>query len=134
ARLLRVPPPRHPARSEGAVGCRVWTREDVRGRGARDGDDPGAGAMMSSPLSITEHPTHVLARLNRPEKKNAIDSHLVAALHELCAELETTPRTLILTGAGDSFAAGDDIEELRARGPAQEREGNITNAYMRVNF
>ena len=89
--------------------------------------------MMSSPLSITEHPTHVLARLNRPEKKNAIDSHVVAALHELCADLETTPQTLVLTGAGDSFAAGADIEELRARGAAEARAGINTHVFMRVH-
>src|SRR5699024_10737239 len=29
ARLLRLPPPRHPARSHGAGGCPVWTRDDV---------------------------------------------------------------------------------------------------------
>ncbi len=89
--------------------------------------------MMTPPVSITEYPTHVLARLNRPEKKNAIDSHLVSALHELCTELEASPRTLILAGAGDSFAAGADIEELRARGAAQAREGINTHVFMRVH-
>src|SRR5690625_5180214 len=89
--------------------------------------------MMSSPLSITEHPTHVLARLNRLEKKNAIDSHVVAARHELCADLVTAPHTLVLTGAGDSFAAGADIEELRARAAAEAREGINTRVFMRVH-
>lgn len=88
--------------------------------------------MMAGPLEISEHPTHVRARLNRPEKKNAIDSHLIAALHELCEDLETAPRTLILHGVGDSFAAGADIEELRARGAAEALQGINTRAFMRV--
>ena len=42
----------------------------------------------------------MVATLDRPEVRNAIDQATIDALHELCAELEAEPRILILTGAG----------------------------------
>lgn len=49
--------------------------------------------------------------INRPEKLNALDADMVAALPALCSEVERSGATaLILTGAGDkSFCAGGDI-------------------------
>lgn len=66
-------------------------------------------------LEIERHDTHVLARLNRPSVRNAIDLAMVDALHGLCAELEAEPRILIITGSNGVFASGADIEELRNR-------------------
>ena len=60
---------------------------------------------MSDPLLIERRDDRVLATLNRPERRNAIDLATIDALHALCAELEADPRTLILTGAGGDFAA-----------------------------
>ncbi len=88
---------------------------------------------VSTPLTILETDTHVLATLNRPEKLNAIDEDLIDALHELCADLEREPRTLILTGAGESFAAGADIEALLQRGAAEALEGINTYAFERIH-
>lgn len=87
----------------------------------------------SSPLLITEHDTHVLATLNRPEKRNAIDQSLVDALHELCATLEHRPRTLILCGSGGTFAAGADIAQLRERTASDARAGINTRAFQRIH-
>lgn len=87
----------------------------------------------STPLLIVEHDTHVLATLNRPEKRNAIDQALVDALHELCGTLEKTPRTLILCGSGGTFAAGADIAQLRERKAADARAGINTRAFQRIN-
>lgn len=86
----------------------------------------------ASPLRIEDRGTHVLATLDRPEKRNAIDQHLIDALHELCAELEREPRTLVLHGAGSNFAAGADIAQLRERGADDARAGINTRAFMRV--
>lgn len=52
--------------------------------------------------------------LNRPERLNAISAHLLddfkAALAEAAACAET--RAIVLTGAGRSFCAGDDLKEF----------------------
>ncbi len=53
--------------------------------------------------------------LNRPAVRNAIDAAMVAELHVVCAELEVSPRVLILSGAAGAFASGADIAELRER-------------------
>jgi len=87
----------------------------------------------TSPLLIEDHNTHVLATLNRPEKRNAIDQQLIDALHELCASLEQRPRTLVLRGEGGTFAAGADIAQLRERRAADALEGINTRAFQRIN-
>lgn len=91
---------------------------------------PTAGA--SGALRIEDRGSHILATLDRPEKRNAIDQDLIDALHELCADLERDPRTLVLHGAGGSFAAGADIAQLRERRAADARAGINTRAFMRV--
>ena len=92
----------------------------------------GTGAQGTSALRIEDRGSHVLATLNRPEKRNAIDQELIDALHELCAGLEQAPRTLVMHGAGGSFAAGADIAQLRERRAEDARAGINTRAFMRV--
>lgn len=87
---------------------------------------------MSETLRIEDHDSHVLATLDRPEKRNAIDQDLVDALHALCAQLEVEHRTLVLTGAGGSFAAGADIAQLRERRAADALEGINTRCFQRI--
>lgn len=52
--------------------------------------------------------------LNRPEKKNALTSAMYVALIEAVEEGEANPevRVLVLRGNGDSFCAGNDIEDF----------------------
>lgn len=87
---------------------------------------------MSETLRIEERDSHVLAVLDRPEKRNAIDQETVDALHRLCARLEVERRTLILAGAGGSFAAGADIAQLRERRAADALAGINTRCFQRI--
>jgi len=54
--------------------------------------------------------------LNRPEKKNAIDTPMIDALHGLLqrADLDAEVRVVALRGAGRDFCAGMDLNELLA--------------------
>ena len=78
---------------------------------------------MSTAIEITQEEGFVLARLNRPTVRNAIDEQMVAELHELCAQLEQEPQILIITGCTVEtskgprgiFASGADIAQLRER-------------------
>lgn len=88
---------------------------------------------MASPLLIEESGDRVVATLNRPERRNAIDQETIDALHALCADLETTPRTLILTGADGVFASGADIAQLRERRAEDARRGINAMAFIRVH-
>ena len=88
---------------------------------------------MAAPLLVDRLPDRVVATLNRPEKRNAIDQDTIDALHALCAELEADARTLILTGAGGVFASGADIAQLRDRRAAHARQGINAMAFIRIN-
>ncbi|GIH13373.1 enoyl-CoA hydratase/isomerase family protein [Rugosimonospora africana] len=84
-------------------------------------------------LRIEERDDRVIVTLNRPEKRNAIDAGMVAALHELCASLEERPRLLLLTGgAAGVFAGGADIGQLRDRGRIEALAGINVGIFERL--
>ncbi len=87
---------------------------------------------MDATLRVEEHDDRVVATLDRPGKKNAIDAAMVRELHALCASLETTPRVLVLTGAGGVFAAGADIRELRERRREDALAGINSGVFDRI--
>ena len=89
--------------------------------------------MDDGPLLVERRADRVVATLHRPDKRNAIDQAMIDALHELCAELEAEPRTLILTGAGGTFAAGADIAQLRDRRAEDALRGINATAFIRMN-
>ncbi|QYM66005.1 enoyl-CoA hydratase/isomerase family protein [Microbacterium sp. Se5.02b] len=86
-----------------------------------------------APLLVERHTHHVIATLNRPHRRNAIDQATIDALHILCAELEEAPKTLVLAGADGVFAAGADIAELRERRAPDALRGINTNAFVRLS-
>jgi len=52
--------------------------------------------------------------LNRPDKRNAMNPRLLSEMIDALGELEGDPDTqvLVLTGAGDTFCAGMDLQEF----------------------
>ncbi|MER7446147.1 enoyl-CoA hydratase/isomerase family protein [Microbacterium sp. NPDC097977] len=84
-------------------------------------------------LHIEEQEDRIVATLDRPEKRNAIDQATVDALHGLCAMLEDAPRTLILAGSGGVFAAGADIAQLRDRTADDARRGINATVFIRIH-
>lgn len=82
---------------------------------------------MSDSVLTEDRDGYLLVRLNRPEARNAIDLTMVQALHEVCAELERSPRPAILQGGDGIFAAGADIGQLLERG---YREALATPAHF----
>ncbi|MDF2574842.1 MAG: enoyl-CoA hydratase, partial [Agromyces sp.] len=89
-------------------------------------------AAAAAPLLIEQRDDRVIATLNRPSVRNAIDQATVDALHALCSELEADPRILILTGSHGVFASGADIAQLRERRAEDARAGINANAFVRV--
>lgn len=85
-----------------------------------------------SVILVDERDDRIVATLNRPEARNAINLDLINALHDLCLQLEQNPKILILIGAGGDFAAGADIAQLRERGEKEAREGINLNAFTRI--
>jgi enoyl-CoA hydratase len=79
---------------------------------------------MDSVFVTTERSdSHLIIRLNRPEKFNALSREMILALSDIFISLDTEPnlRAVILTGTGDeAFCTGTDTteSELSARGQA----------------
>ncbi|MEO6533994.1 MAG: enoyl-CoA hydratase/isomerase family protein [Pseudolysinimonas sp.] len=90
---------------------------------------------MSAPetIVVTRSADRVVVQLNRPGVRNAINQHMVDELHQVCAELETDPRILIVTGTDGFFASGADIAELRERTAADAAKGINTMLFVRVS-
>lgn len=63
----------------------------------------------------------VVFTIDRPHAKNALD---LATILGLTQALQTTPdiRVAILTGAGDTFVSGGDLNELRGRDSREDAE------------
>lgn len=68
-----------------------------------------------SPVIIDVQGGLVTLTLNRPDKKNALNREMVEKLREYIVELSVsgTCKLLVITGAGDAFCAGADLESLK---------------------
>jgi len=87
---------------------------------------------MPETLRIDTRDDRVVVTLDRPAVRNAIDQTMVDELHSVCAQLESQPRTLILTGADGIFASGADIGQLRERTGEDARRGINAMVFRRI--
>lgn len=72
---------------------------------------------MTEPLVIQEDRGHVrLLIINRPGKRNAFDNALYRAMADAITAAGTEPavRAVVITGAGETFCAGQDFSEMSA--------------------
>src|SRR3954463_9577147 len=84
---------------------------------------------------VTEHSGSILrVQLNRPTKRNAMTSAMYLALAELFNEAANDDSTGVVLwhGAGDSFCAGNDIEDFLKNppGPGQSPQAGLMNALV----
>jgi enoyl-CoA hydratase/carnithine racemase len=84
---------------------------------------------------ITEHSGSVLrVELNRPTKKNAMTSSMYATLADVFNNAAKDERTRVVLwhGAGDSFCAGNDIEDFLKNppGPEDSPQAQLMNALV----
>ena len=73
---------------------------------------------MSEPLVVAERDDAVaLARLNRPEARNALSPALLEQLLALLERWDADPevRCIVIAGSDETFAAGADIKAMRDR-------------------
>ncbi len=75
----------------------------------------------------------VVATLNRPDKRNAVDDRLHHELGELPRDLDLDPeaKVLVITGAGSAFCAGGDFSGGLHPSPTMWLEaGRVVNALL----
>ena len=75
--------------------------------------------------------------LNRPEARNAMSRAMVGALATqlAAAEVDSSVKCLVLTGAGKGFCAGGDVKGMAARGDGTVGDNTIDGAIhlQRIN-
>ncbi|CAM3898848.1 enoyl-CoA hydratase/isomerase family protein [Tsukamurella ocularis] len=74
-------------------------------------------------VSVARTEDRYVITLDRPAARNAIDAAMIAELHTVCGVIESDPAPVVLAGAGEHFAGGADIGELRERGRDQALAG-----------
>jgi enoyl-CoA hydratase/carnithine racemase len=84
---------------------------------------------------IVEQSAGILrVELNRPTRKNAITSPMYLALAELFNNADKDDRTRVVLwhGAGDSFSAGNDVEDFLKNppGPGESPQSRLMNALI----
>ncbi|MFN2388072.1 MAG: enoyl-CoA hydratase/isomerase family protein [Actinomycetota bacterium] len=67
---------------------------------------------MTSSLSVDRDGDVTTITIARPERRNALDSPTARALAAAVDDASQAARAVILTGAGDAFCAGGDLDEL----------------------
>ena len=88
------------------------------------------GDSLSSPvvsaLRIERDDDVLRVTLARPESRNAFDAALIAELSEAFVDVGTA-RAVVLSGDGQSFCAGADVEWMRSSADL-DREANVADA------
>jgi methylglutaconyl-CoA hydratase len=89
---------------------------------------------VTPPVLLERRGAIAVLTLNRPEVRNALSPALLHALetHLDALDSDDTVRVIVLTGAGDAFCAGADLENLRALGSASS-EDNKRDSRMLAN-
>src|SRR2546423_12375091 len=85
--------------------------------------------MEDSPVIYAIEGAVALVTLNRPEKRNALNDALVAALKDALrdADAREEVRAVVLTGAGADFCSGADLSALKKISEASVEE-NLEDA------
>src|SRR5215510_383822 len=83
---------------------------------------------------ITERSGSILrVELNRPTKKNAMTAAMYTSLAEIfrAADTDDAIRVVLWHGAGDSFCAGNDVEDFLKNPPGQDSpQARLTEAFI----
>ncbi|GAB6919844.1 enoyl-CoA hydratase/isomerase family protein [Rhodococcus erythropolis] len=83
-------------------------------------------------IVVEELSDRVVVTLSREKQRNAIDTEMIGELHQVCALIEEDPKLLLLTGQGDHFAGGADINQLRDRTRDDALRGINRNLFDRI--
>lgn len=104
----------------------------VPDHGPAEAAEVAAAAADEGPLKVERLDDRVVATIDRPATRNAIDADLVERLHDLCRSLETEPAPLVLAGGDGIFVSGADIGQLRERRRDDALRGINSGLFERI--
>jgi (methylthio)acryloyl-CoA hydratase len=70
---------------------------------------------MSKNIIVSQEGEILLIKINRPEKRNAVNDDLILGLEQLFSNIPTGVKCAVISGEGQHFSAGLDLSELRER-------------------
>jgi len=73
----------------------------------------------SAALQAERHDNIAILRLNRPQKHNALNDETIIGIERFFTSLQDDIGAVLLTGIGENFSAGLDLNELEERDTAQ---------------
>jgi (methylthio)acryloyl-CoA hydratase len=74
---------------------------------------------LPSSLIAEREDTVAILRLNRPQKRNALDDETILGIEQFFTSLPDSISAVLLAGEGEHFSAGLDLTELQERDVAQ---------------
>ena len=75
--------------------------------------------VLPPSLATERHGDIAVLRINRPQKRNALDDETIIGIETFFASLPDGVRTVLLAGEGEHFSAGLDLSELEERDVTQ---------------
>jgi (methylthio)acryloyl-CoA hydratase len=66
-------------------------------------------------LIVQQEGEILLIKINRPQKRNAINDALILEIEQVFSNIPTGIKTAIISGQGEHFSAGLDLSELKER-------------------
>jgi (methylthio)acryloyl-CoA hydratase len=70
---------------------------------------------MSEHLIVSQEDEILQVKINRPEKRNAVNDGLLLSIENIFSNIPAGVKCAIISGIGDHFSAGLDLSELRER-------------------
>lgn len=100
-----------------------------------DTDLTWAGKLTRASIAVGDRGVATVT-LDRPKVRNAFDAKLITELTETAGRLAEDPaaRVVVLTGAGEVFSAGGDLNWMRGMVDASEQENKADAVRMNDMF
>jgi enoyl-CoA hydratase/carnithine racemase len=91
---------------------------------------------LPSSLAAEQQGDIAILRLNRPEKRNALDDDSILGIEKFFGALPDRVGAVLLVGEGEHFSAGLDLGEIKDRDVAQGIEHSRTwhRAFEKIQF
>jgi enoyl-CoA hydratase/carnithine racemase len=91
---------------------------------------------LPASLAIERQDAVAILRLNRPQKRNALDDETVIGIETFFTALPDAIKAVLLVGEGEHFSAGLDLSELKERDVTQgiAHSGLWHRAFEKIQF
>ena len=96
----------------------------------------GLAAQLPASLAAERHGSVAVLKLNRPQKRNALDDETIIGIEQFFTSLPEDIGAVLIAGEGEHFSAGLDLTELKERDVAQgiAHSGLWHRAFDKIQF